>query len=145
MSWSKVRLTQSRIGSVVRKLAVSCSTPPPSVFAGPQEHGDVGPAEPVDRLLRVADEEQPARLDLHLPPRPGPGVGIRRRDQHRQLDLDGIGVLELVEQEPLITVGGRRPHLHPVHGVAQHGPGQHQQVVELQLARPPALLGRGRP
>ena len=37
-----------------------------------EKRRDVGPPEAVDRLLGVADEEQPARLDLDLVPLAGP-------------------------------------------------------------------------
>ena len=40
----------------------------------------VCPAEAVDRLLRVADEERPAGRDGHFPPRPLARVGVVRRE-----------------------------------------------------------------
>ena len=54
------------------------------------------------------------------------------RDQHRQLDLDGVGVLELVDQQVAVAaVEGGADHT----GVRapQHLAGQHQQIVELEL------------
>ena len=58
--------------------------------------GDVGPAEAVDGLLGVTHCEQPARFV---------GAGD---DTLRQLELQRVGVLELVEQHPLVAlVGGR--------------------------------------
>ena len=104
-----------------------------------QEQPDVGSSEPVDRLLRVADEEQPPRFDLQLLPAIGLLVGRHRRDQRRELDLDRIGVLELVEQDvavPLVECPAN-------FGVpAQHPQCEDEQVVELEAAVGPPGLGR---
>ena len=53
-------LTQSMTAVVERKLADSTSRVGADLVGGGEVHGDVGPAEAVDRLLRVADDEQPA-------------------------------------------------------------------------------------
>ena len=68
--------------------------------AGAEIHRDVGPTEAIDRLLGVTDHEQPAGKRCELLRR----VRIRRRsEQERQVELDGIGVLELVEQDSLVA------------------------------------------
>ena len=60
---------------------------------------DVGSTKSVDRLLRVADEEKPLRLRRS-------GVdAVGKRNELRQLNLNGIGVLEFVEQQPLVLGG----------------------------------------
>ena len=58
---------------------------------------DVGPSEPVDRLLGVGDEEKLPRDGHHL----APVVlgGIRRGEKEKDLGLEGIGVLELVDED----------------------------------------------
>ena len=70
--------------------------------------GDVGPPEPVDRLFRVADDEEPPSER----PQPGPVatlggilIGVMRigGEPHGDLELDRVGVLELVEQDPLVS------------------------------------------
>ncbi|MEZ5262744.1 MAG: hypothetical protein R2755_13455 [Acidimicrobiales bacterium] len=106
--------------------------------AGFEEQRDVGPAEPVDRLLGVTHEEQPARFDLQRRPARRAGIGHRGGHQHGQLDLQRIGVLELVEEEVAIAAVQRLPG---GGAVTQHGAGQHQQVVELQQPGGPAGIG----
>ena len=60
---------------------------------------DVGAAEPVDRLLRIADDEQLAGhgRDVASSRSPSRIVG---RQQQQDLGLDRIGVLELVDEDP---------------------------------------------
>ena len=101
----------------------------------PGEELDVGTPEPVDRLLGVSHHEEAARL----------GVGERRRavhcrrDARRQLDLDGIGVLEFVdEQAPVAAVQGSGR----VGVLSQQSSGVDQQVVEPEASFDPALVGR---
>ena len=149
MSVEKVSLTHPMIGSTVRKFAVSSTTPPPSDpkrSAGPQERGDVGPAEAVDRLLGVTHDEEVPGCHVHLLPRLAPCRLVARvggGDANGQLDLDGIGVLELVEKQPVVALVQGRPHGRAVLGVAQQRSGQDEQIVELQLAGPLAGLGTG--
>ena len=81
-------LTQSMMGATVRKLVVSSTAPPASgreALAGGDEDGDVGAAEPVDRLLGVAHDEQAAGGDVDLGPlrRRRPPSGRRRRCARR--------------------------------------------------------------
>src|SRR5688572_31689448 len=59
----------------------------------------VGAPEPVDRLLRVADDEQLAGDRADVPP---PGLArIAGRQEQQQLGLQRIRVLELVHEDPL--------------------------------------------
>ena len=108
---------------------------PADPVLGVQVGGDVGAAEPVDALLGVPDDEQPPRRDLHVAP-VGSGGGRPAGDPHRDLDLDRVGVLELVQQQPLVALLQVRAHLGAVVRGGHQLAGQHQQVVELQ----PALL-----
>jgi hypothetical protein len=57
----------------------------------------VSAAEPVDRLLRVADEEQLAWNGIHV--MPARLTRILRRQEQEQLRLQRIGVLEFVHEE----------------------------------------------
>ena len=89
---------------------MSCTNPPPIVaepVPGRHEHADVGPTEPVDRLLRVADHEEVAGREVDLVPLARARLGRTRvggRDAGGQLDLDRVGVLELVEEQPLVPL-----------------------------------------
>jgi hypothetical protein len=111
---------------------------------GGEERADVGAAEPVDRLLRVTHHEQPTGLDRHVGPVVVVGpVGVGGGDAHGQLDLDRVGVLELVEQQPLVAAVERGSHDGALHRVAQHPAGEHEEVVELEGARLSPALGGG--
>ena len=61
------------------------------------EHGDVGPAEAVDRLLLVAHHEHERR-------------GGARRQQPHDLGLHAVGVLELVDQDGAEAAGVALAH-----------------------------------
>ena len=74
---------------------------------------DVGAAEAIDRLLRIADDEQRARPDAC--------PSIVAREQQQQLGLQRIGVLELVDQDDAEALSGTR--------------GRHRRVVADQIAR----------
>ena len=104
------------------------------VVACREERGDVGAPEAVDRLLRVADEERagPARRRASCQSRRS--ARRRGREQRRDLDLDRVGVLELVEEQ---RAGSARatPRTPAVRRSRSSVAGQHQQVVELELAR----------
>jgi hypothetical protein len=68
----------------------------------------------------------------------GPTAGDGGGDEGRHLDLDGIGVLELVEQQPLVAPVQRRPRL----GAGPDQPaGQDEEVVEVEHPLRPALVG----
>ena len=135
-------------GSALRKFEVS-STSAPTSFAEAalrlEERRDVGAAEAVDRLLRVADDEEMAGCDRDLVPRRRGQRGIARvgrGDADRELDLDRVGVLELVEQEPRVALVEPRPHDRTLLGVTQKLTGEDEQVVELELSGGSAFLGR---
>ena len=98
---------------------------------------DVGAAEAIDRLLRIADDEQlagngrdvlPARL-----------VRIVRRQQQQQLGLQRIGVLELVDEDPREARLEVPPHVR----VVAHQIARAQQQIE-EVERAVARLQRSR-
>jgi hypothetical protein len=121
---------------------------------GAEVLGDVGAAETVDRLFGVADDEQTAGERTQAPPRRwavrigearervlrrllGRVVGVGG-ETHRDLELDGVGVLELVEENPLVTVV--EDPSHPwVFG--HEPPGEHEEVVERESPGRGALFG----
>ena len=70
---------------------------------GPQIGGDVGPAEPVDGLLRIPDQEQAPWRYRHVGP-VGRAAGPAGGDADGQLDLDRVGVLELIQQQPPVLL-----------------------------------------
>ena len=124
-------------GATVRKLLVSCSTVrrPCRGPAGTWRcrPGGSGRSTASGRRRRTApgvDRRPPTTVLVA-------GVGVGRGDEHGQLDLDRVGVLELVEQQPLVALAQRGAHAHTVRRVAQHRPGEHEQVVELELAGSP--------
>ena len=94
---------------------------------------DVRAAEAVDRLLRVADEKQRAGPWTRAPP-----VGLAvvvGREQQEDLRLERIGVLELVDEDPLEARLESAPHLRVVaHEVAR----AEQQIEEVE--RPASRL-----
>ena len=104
---------------------------------GAEERGDVGASEPVDRLLRVADHEQPAGIRRELVPATVARVGFGRGEEGGEVALDGVGVLELVEEEAGVAGAEAAPYVPAVLGVAQQRTRQHEEVVELELAVPP--------
>ena len=100
---------------------------------GPQVGGDVGPAEPVDGLLRIPDQEQAAWRYRHVGP-VGRVAGPAGGDADGQLDLDRVGVLELIQQQPPVLLVQGVPHGGAVPGVGEQVAGQDQQVVEFELS-----------
>ena len=92
---------------------------------------DVRAAEAVDRLLRVADEEQRAGPRARAPP-----VGLAvvvGREQQQDLRLQRIGVLELVDEDLLEARLEAAPDLRVVaHEVAR----AEQQIEEVERAAP---------
>lgn len=105
---------------------------------GGEVRRDVRATEAVDGLLRVADHEQAPFGDLDVAPVLGLGLGAAG-DADRELDLDRVGVLELVQQqplEPLLQIRADR------RVAPEQIASQHQQVVELQPALGPTKLGR---
>ena len=97
---SNTRLTQSRRPSTERKFCWICVRP-----AGERPaldlvvDRDVRAAEAVDRLLRIADDDEPARA------RDAPSPSTSRQQQ-RELGLDRVGVLELVDQHAAVAAAG---------------------------------------
>ena len=125
MSSRKMPLTTSITGRAVRKLRVSRCGVAPNARAGPQEGGDVGAPESVDRLLGVADDEQAPGVDRRARPTAACArVGIARREQRREVALDRIGVLELVEEEPGVARAQPAADVPAVLGVTQHRRGR---------------------
>ena len=112
---------------------------------GPQVGGDVGPAEPVDGLLRIPDQEQAAWRYRHVGP-VGRAAGPAGGDADGQLDLDRVGVLELIQQQPPVLLVQGVPHGGAVPGVGEQVAGQDQQVVEFEFSFGAAHLSgfRGR-
>ena len=120
---------------MVRKLRVNSSGRVDKGVPSLQERRDVGPPEAIDRLLRVTDEEQPPGIDRRFLPVLVAVVGDHRREHDRQVDLYRIRVLELVDQQSLISLPEPPPRGRAVLRITQQEPREHEQVVELQLAR----------
>ena len=103
---------------------------------------DVGATEPVDRLFRIANQEQASRDWPDTPPvRLGLVVG---REQQQDLGLQRVGVLELVDED----VGEALLEASPDHRVAaDEVAGAHQQIEEIQDSRRvfQAFVSRRRP
>ena len=114
----------------------------------PDHLGHVGPAEAIDGLLGVSDDEHLTRLGGYI--LPGSGSRIRRSasavlrvmlfgDEHGNLGLNGVGVLGLVDQQ----VGEAAAKMVPdADVVAEQVPGPDQQVVKTGLALALAFLGK---
>ena len=111
-------------------------------LAGGQEGRDVGAPEAVDRLLGIADEEQPPGIDGHFGPGPVAVGRIARAEQGGQLDLDRIGVLELVDEDPAVPVAQTRARPRAMLRVAEQRAREHEQIVEVELTRGPPLCDR---
>ena len=131
-------LTQSMTASVERKLAESTSRSRADLIGGGEVHGDVGAPEPVDRLLRVADDEQPAGNRTQAADVVGGLVVRRRGEADGDLQLDRVGVLELVEEHAAVVVVQAGAHVGPR---GEQAAGEHEQVVELERAGRRSLAG----
>ena len=94
-------------------------------------HPQIRAAEPVDGLLRVADQHQGAGADRDVAPVEVPRVGGLGGEEHRQFGLEGIGVLELVDEEVPVPVARRGPRRRVV---PEQIAGEDEQVVEEQPA-----------
>ncbi len=93
-------------------------------------HADVGPPEPVNRLLRVTHQEQApgARTDA----RPVALVRIVRRQQQEELGLQRVGILELVHEE----AGEAHLEVAPCRGViSDQVAGADQEIEEVERSR----------
>ncbi|KAK4045263.1 hypothetical protein OUZ56_032672 [Daphnia magna] len=65
----------------------------------------IGPAEPVDALLRIADEEEPTATGGALPRIAlQPIVGAQKKEKFR---LNRIGILEFVDEKRVVARGNR--------------------------------------
>ena len=81
----------------------------------------LGAAEAIDRLLEVADEEQPA------------GVEAVAAEGFDEVDLQLVGVLKLVDEQQSQVVGEALAEVGVV-GVGEQAVGVGEQVVEIELA-----------
>ena len=70
---------------------------------------DVGAAETIDRLLRIAHEEQRPGPELAF--LPGSPVSRYRGDREENLVLNPISVLKLVDQNELVSPPDGLPHV----------------------------------
>ena len=126
--------------------------------------GDIGAPEAIDALLRITDHEERAGARNHGAPvcRPGGAVGRRLRmarllpvvgrprsgilrprlglgcEQEEQLRLDGVGVLELVDEDVAVPLSQIPAHLRVF---AKQPRRQHQEVVEAEQPDAQTLFG----
>ena len=77
-------------------------------------HADVGPPEPVDALLGIADEEQLSGDELDVTPVGRQWTIGGCREIEDDLSLERIGVLELVDENPSIPLLGTAPDIAPI-------------------------------
>ena len=138
ISWPNTWLTQSRTGAAVRKL-VSSTDRLADASAGRAgrwrcRRAGTGRSTASGRRRRTALPAGTATSAQSV--LIGGGAA---GDAHRQLDLDRVGVLELVEQQPPVALLQPRPAPPRRAAAAQQVAGQHQQVVELQPALGPRV------
>ena len=88
---------------------------------------DVRAAEPVDRLLRIAHDEQLSRRGARIPP--ARLRRVRGSDQQEDLRLQRVGVLELIHQDVREAPRELRAHRNVV---ADQVPGPHEQIEEVE-------------
>ena len=100
---------------------------------------DVGAAKPVDRLLGVAHHEQPPVRYTERRRGPAGDVVVIGDNQRRNLDLQRIGVLELVDEHDLVAIVQRAPDGAVT---AQDIACEDEEVVELEPAFGPAFRNR---
>ncbi len=139
-----VREVDHRLGrtEVGRQTHTDCA----DLIGGAKVLRDVGAAEPVDRLFGIADDEQTAGQRTQVAP--GVGVGSFGRNLCRivgvggeadgDLELDGVGVLELVEQNAHVSLVKQSPNRRML---GDQPASEDQQVVELEQARAGAFGG----
>ena len=109
-------------------------------FVHPTVDLDVSPAKAVDRLLRVADDEQRARPERHG--RPVGCVAPVAGQPGHHFGLNRVGVLELIDEEPLVLLLQGPPHRAVL---AEHAGGALQEVFVLQRQRPVSMRTGKRP
>ena len=112
----------------------------PEPVLGLVVHAEIGAPEPVDRLFGVTDHDERTGVDRDLLPVEPTGIRFARGEQHRELDLERIGVLELIEQDA--APPPRRGFTHRRVGTEQVA-GEDEQVVELERALAPPLCRVG--
>ena len=138
ISRPKTLLTQSRIPGTERKLAVSCRRSSAEPVGGPSmNRRDVGPAEPVDRLLGVARRRTAGRARRRRSAsRPAGAVGDRRSAMRTASSawMGSVSWNSSMRRQPVLLA--ERPG--DVRAAAQQVPRQHQQVVELEAPLGPA-------
>ena len=79
----------------------------------PIEDADVGATETIDRLFRIADDEQRAVTNAGA-------IAVLGREQQQELGLQRIGVLELVDEEHAKPLLESPPYARPVaHEIAR--------------------------
>ena len=101
-------------------------------------HADVRAAEAVDGLFGVADDEELAGLEDRRAPVGGRGFPFAEEED--DLGLQGVGVLELVDEQVAEARLQRRPRVEVAHQQVAQAP---QQVGEVEAAE--GELGLGRP
>ena len=116
--------------------------PAGEAIAGVEEQPDVGPPESVDRLLRVTHEEQARSVDLDVRPR---RPASRPPSTEAAMSIaSSIWIGSVSWNSSMSSREYRSCSARPGLGaVAQQRPGEHQQVVELEPALPPTLVGGG--
>src|SRR5206468_2927753 len=65
-----------------------------------------------------------------------------RPEERGQLDLNRVGVLELVDEDALVPLAQACARAQTMLRIAQQGTGEHEQVVELELAGGSPLADR---
>ena len=98
-------------------------------------HRHVGAAESVDRLFRIADDEELAANRLRVLPFGNRWIGGRQ--QHDDLGLQRIGVLKLVDKDALEALLKARSHDRVVSDQSSR---LHEQIEEIERAG--SALGR---
>jgi hypothetical protein len=93
-----------------------------------QEEADVGLAEAIDRLHRVAHGEQRAAVAGAFVTAPAGGKAFQ------QFNLGRAGVLEFVDQQVADAVVEAQAELAGVHLVAQRGDGARREFAEIDFA-----------
>ena len=138
-----------RSGPDLKFIVSGRTTPTPLVAETPAYDVvdvDIGAAEPIDRLLRVAHDEERPWAKRHLPPVRRIRLPRRRRDigglrqPEDDLGLHRVGVLELVHQQVPVLLLERPSHADVL---AQHPRGEIEQVAVVQRIQATTLV-RGR-
>ena len=99
---------------------------------------NVRPPEAVDRLLRVAHEEEFAGADVDLVPIQAVYSVGAGGEEGGDLKLERVRVLELVDQDVREASGHRLANLRVV---AEQPGSEHEQVIELEDSACPAVCG----